>query len=89
MSVIHKQILRPGSNRLPFGAKPLHVHEQRGEVCVWYEQGPWEPVGSVTSSYALQVITTGGTVDLGWYYLGTAHLDSGSIVLHVYTRYGE
>lgn len=43
MKAIYKYILQPDDVckiEMPKGAKVIHVHEQRGEICLWAEVDP-------------------------------------------------
>jgi hypothetical protein len=62
---------------MPQGARLLHAHDQRGEVCVWAEVATDAP----TVFRKVLVIPTGGLCN-GAQYVGTAHL--GEFVFHVY-----
>lgn len=65
--------------KMPKGARLLTAAEQRGEVCVWAEVDP-------TARKVLRkvmAIPTGGLCT-GLSYVGTAHLQRGSLIFHVY-----
>lgn len=66
---------------MPAGARLLHVHEQRGQVCVWAEVDPLAP----KVLRKVLAIPTGGRA-VGVSYVGTAHLvyGGGNLVFHVY-----
>ena len=92
MKVIWKCTLDPvkgGRIEMPAGAKPLHVHEQSGEVRIWAECD----TDAATVTRLFGVIPTGNEVPNGS-YLGSVHIDdpaehgSLSYVFHIYD-YGE
>jgi hypothetical protein len=72
--------------RMPQGAKLLHVHEQKGQVCVWAECDPMKP----TALRHLEIVPTGNPLPQGGTYIGSAHVASMTmgmmLVFHVYDR---
>lgn len=66
---------------LPKGARLIHAHEQRGEICIWAEVELDAPM----VLRKIMAIPTGGLAT-GATYVGTAHLlDRGEcLVFHVY-----
>ena len=84
MRSVWKYTLRPGlqSFGIPQGAVILHVHEQLGLVCLWALVEPEER----QSERTFDVVATGQQFDLlgKCVYIGTVHLDGGSLVFHVF-----
>jgi len=84
MRVIYKYPLTPGDNmvKLPkTGAKILHVDNQHNTITMWIELDNTKP----TYERTFTVIPTGvAMVPDSMRYLGTAILDSGYKVWHVY-----
>lgn len=66
---------------MPKGAKVLSVHEQRGEICVW----ALVDINQPKTEYPFYVYVTGFhvTEDTSR-FLGTVHLEGGSLVFHVF-----
>lgn len=67
---------------LPADARVLHVHEQRGKICMWV-LGSWEqPVQLRT----FNCYGTGHELPEGEarVYCGTAHLPHAGLVIHVF-----
>ena len=86
---VYKIILRVTDRQvvvLPKSAKLLHVHEQRGEICVWYLKSIDDD--DELEDRTVHIIGTGhifGDVDRIT-YLGTAHLQDGELVFHVFVE---
>lgn len=82
-SVVYKQVLKRAplqTIEVPDGAQFLCVHDQRGEIVVWYRCEPTMPLVTKTIS----IVSTGheaGDVDQ-WRHLGTAFI--GEHVWHVF-----
>lgn len=68
------------SFKAPAGAELLTAREQHGSVCVWYRCDPSRPL----EQRRVEVCGTGWDGAPGGRYLGSAHLDSGAFVLHVF-----
>lgn len=64
---------------LPAGAKPLHVAEQAGQLCLWALVDPDKKLTKRT----FRVVGTGQSAPAKG-YVGTALLHGGSLVLHVF-----
>lgn len=81
---IWKFTMAPGTRTvdLPEGAQVLHVHEQRGEVCLWAMVDPQSMIESRT------FLVTGTGHDFSGVdktdYIGSVHLEGGSLVFHVF-----
>ena len=86
MKVVQKFNLNIGETTidLPLSAKIIHVGEQFGQLQLWVETTPGEP----TSPRYYRVFNTGQTIDnimgLEICHVGTAIMDGGSYVAHVY-----
>lgn len=67
---------------MPRGAKPLHVHEQDGTICLWALVDSTAPY----ARHRVVVICTGQPVLLTDEYVGSAHLfdEHGNLVFHVF-----
>lgn len=63
---------------MPEGAVPLHVDNQHGDVCVWFEVDTTKP----TKDIILYSVGTGWAVPEFAKYIGTVLL--GEFVWHVY-----
>lgn len=86
MITIHKYELVTGFNSIALhtGAKILDVHGQHGKLCVWAEVDTSKK-GAVKEFH---VFATGHEIpnkdELK--YIGTAHMDNGYLVWHVYIK---
>lgn len=85
MKSVWKFTLEPGHEvqaiKMPEGAVPLTAREQGKEVCLWAEVDP--RAHNVTRYF--EVIGTGWQVpERNRKYLGTAHLEGGALVFHVF-----
>lgn len=86
MITIHKLTLSPkrSSYSLPEGAELLCAREQHNQVCVWYKCDP----NAEQTDRKIVVFGTGHEIpkDLArrLKYLGTAMLEGGSLVFHVF-----
>lgn len=86
MKVVHKISLVPAPYRstvfLPEDAKVLRVSEQQGQVSVWYLADQTMPAKART----FQLVETGVSLpdDFVPAYVGTAILQGGSYVLHLF-----
>lgn len=66
---------------MPRDAEVLHVHEQNGTVCLWARV----VVGRAIKRRDFILCGTGHPVPpLDFPYIGTAHLNDGQLVLHVF-----
>jgi hypothetical protein len=84
---VWKYRMRPGVTELPIpeGARALCAREQFGEVCVWMLVDPAQtPVTRTFEIYGTdhQIVGTAA----GLTYLGTAFLEGGALVFHVFER---
>lgn len=68
---------------LPEGAKILHVHEQHGIGCVWFQFDPKNQ--NKNEKRTIVTVGTGWADKPGDNYLGTYHLPSG-LVFHVFEK---
>lgn len=100
MLTIHKYVLDENKNitevEMPAGAIILHVGEQCNRPCVWAKVRTDAPTGTPTIRvHRFLVVGTGREVkvddnDIPGYtcrelvYRGTAHLDGGSLIAHVF-----
>lgn len=86
MRTVHKFNLSIGETviDLPLSAKPVHVCEQYGQLQLWVETIPGEP----TFERHYRVFGTGHPIDdfqgLEITHVGTALMEGGSFVAHVY-----
>jgi hypothetical protein len=67
---------------VPEGAEILTAREQHGQVCIWFKCDPF--AAKVARRIAL--VGTGHPAPPDGRYLGSAHLDGGHLVLHVFER---
>lgn len=84
--LIHKYELDEGvcTFQLPVSAKPIHVAEQRGKLCVWVE---FEANDFARTEHTFEVVGTGVPFQKADFnHIGTVLLMGGSLVLHVYHR---
>jgi hypothetical protein len=84
MRAVWKFVLHPNANvMMPIGTKPLSVHAQGDDICLWAE------VETEANHEARRfiVVGTGHQVpqDAGA-FLGSAFLDDGRYVFHVFER---
>lgn len=84
MRTVHKYVLAQVVNRVSTfeSAKFLHVANQHDHVTVWAEVNTLERECMRT----LHVVGTGGEVPVGTGYVGTALMDEGRFVFHVYAE---
>ncbi len=88
MKSIHKYPL-PLSNTfslsMPVGARPLHVHHQHGEPCLWAMVDPIAP----PALYEFAFVGTGWQCpdEQEGTYIGTVHIDA--YVWHLFRLHGE
>lgn len=68
---------------MPKGARCIHVGEQYGNLCLWAIVDPGEP----TEPRAFRIAGTGHQIANAHceQYLGTVHLASGAVILHVFS----
>jgi hypothetical protein len=64
------------------GARVLCVQNQDNLPCIWFEVDPDAP----DERREFITVPTGGLVDLGAEYVGTAHGVEGWLVFHIYER---
>lgn len=87
MSVIWKTVLRPTNVQdveMPEGAEILCAREQHNQPCIWFRCDPNAP----KMMRRIAICGTGHAApdnDQGR-YLGTAHLERGALILHVFER---
>jgi hypothetical protein len=85
--VVWKYSLPKAANdvEMPSGAVVLTVAEQHNEICLWAKVDP--AAGRVTRTF--QVVGTGhAELDGTETYLGSAQLNNGNFVFHVFERVG-
>ena len=85
MKTIWKYTLDPNDLKInmPIGARILTAREQRDRICVWAEVHD----DSHTEQRNFVVVATGQEMPEGILkYLGTASLNSGALIFHVYER---
>lgn len=67
---------------MPYGAKVLYAREQYSQICIWALVDPKE---QLTYPYGIRIAGTGHPIDEeNLEYLGSAHLDEGSLIIHVF-----
>lgn len=70
---------------MPSGATVLAVAEQHNEICLWAKVNPANP----KATRVFQVVGTGhAELDGTEAYLGSAQLNNGNFVFHVFERVG-
>jgi hypothetical protein len=73
---------------MPKGAKVLHVHQQLGVPCIWAQVDTSQPL--VERNF--ETFGTGHemptfiTLDFAYVYVGTYHLQNGSLVFHIFEK---
>jgi hypothetical protein len=68
---------------MPRGATVLSVHEQYGDVCLWAYVEPAKP----SEDRLFEVVGTGWDLPpADRRHVGTAHIDNGRLVFHVFER---
>jgi hypothetical protein len=81
---IWKAVLKPtGIQELefPVGAEFLCAHEQHEKICIWFRVNPDQ---KVTERRKIAIIGTGHPAPADGRYLGSAFLNGGLLVLHVF-----
>jgi hypothetical protein len=82
---VWKWVLSPrdlSTIQVPTGAKFLHVGEQTGCICIWALVDPAE---TKREERTLRIAGTGHNISNGKFnYIGTVHLDGGSLIFHVF-----
>jgi len=69
---------------LPENSEILHVGEQFNKICLWYRCDPH----AKKITHSITIVGTGATApdaDEG-HYVGTAPLNGGALILHVFKR---
>lgn len=67
---------------LPYGAEVLYAREQFDDIYVWALVDQEE---DLRYPYGIRIAGTGHPIDdEGLQYLGSAHLDGGSLIIHVF-----
>lgn len=81
MATIWKAIIKPDRQTFdaPKGAELLTAREQGGDICVWFRCDPTQP----KEKRRVIVCGTGHDAPAGR-YLGSAHLEGGAFVFHVF-----
>jgi hypothetical protein len=84
MNTVHKYVLQtPVSSVDTYeGARFLHVANQHEQICVWAEVNTLERECVRT----LFIVGTGHEVPKGADYIGSALVDGGSFVFHIYAE---
>ena len=86
MTVIWKATLQPIDVQqimVPVGAEMLCAREQFDHICVWYRCEPTAPLAPRT----LAVVGTGNPApEADGRYLGTASLQGGQLMFHIFER---
>jgi len=79
---IWKWSLKPGKPvEMPRGAQILSAQAQHGELCIWAAVDPSQP----TETRHFNVVGTGCPFNMEHQrYIGTAQLEGGFLVLHVF-----
>ncbi|MBY9045601.1 DUF7352 domain-containing protein, partial [Pseudomonas fluorescens] len=67
---------------VPEGAEMLTAREQHGQICIWFKCDP----GALKVKRRIALVGTGYPAPDDARYLGSAHLDGGHLVLHVFER---
>ena len=84
MITIWKTVLRLETQqviRVPAGAGLLCAREQKGQICVWYK---CNDKITVMESRTILIIGTGNEAPVAGRYLGTASLEDGTYMYHVF-----
>ena len=69
--------------QIPQGAKPLHVREQRGTMCMWLLVDTEKP--KERRIFVIQGTGHELSIDTDKaVYIGTAFMDSGNFVFHIF-----
>lgn len=71
---------------MPSGAQILNVREQGNTICLWAEV----QTENKTEERVIEVFPTGSSIQTGVArsYLGSAHINNGELVFHVYEQWG-
>jgi hypothetical protein len=70
---------------IPAGAEFLTAREQHGKICVWFRCSPDNP----PRPRKIVICGTGHPCRRDDEYIGTAFLNEGAFVLHVFERQGS
>ena len=85
MKTIWKVVLRPvivQDIQVPVGAEILCAREQYEKICIWFRCDPDAAIEKRT----IAIIGTGAEAPDDGRYLGTASLDSGNLIFHVFEK---
>ena len=86
MLTIWKTQLLPAGRQtiqVPAGAELLTAREQRDDICVWYHCHSDRPL----EDREIAIVGTGHeAVGSGWRYVGSASLQGGAFIFHVFER---
>lgn len=84
MRTVHKYVLSNPQNAVSTyeRARFLHVANQHDQITVWAEVNTMERECRRT----LHIVGTGGEVPAGTEYVGSALMDGGRFVFHVYVK---
>jgi len=70
---------------VPEGAELLTAREQHEQVCVWFKCDPL----NLKIKRRIALVGTGHPAPDGARYVGSAHLQGGSLILHVFERVSQ
>ena len=90
MKTIWKFTLQPDNliMRMPLDAKILHVDEQHGSICLWAEVDDKQP----REKRVFEICGTGHEMieqmGISREYIGTAKMQGGTFIFHVYEYTG-
>lgn len=89
MNTIWKYVLQPQNLtiKIPKGATILTAREQNNEICIWAEVNP----ANMQKDYSFEIFGTGDkiitdNIGIERQYVGTAFINDGKFVFHVYYR---
>lgn len=86
---VWKATLKPANVQpvqVPRGAEFLCAREQHEQICVWFRCDPAQPM----EARDIAIVGTGnGAPDADGRYLGTASLQGGALMFHVFERLPE
>ncbi len=84
MKAVWKFELHPFSSlSMPVGAKPLSVHAQNGNICLWAEVD----TDAEKESRKFVIVGTGHPVPVeAGVFIGSALLNDGALVFHVFEK---
>lgn len=85
MFTVHKQVLKQHDIQwieVPYKAQVLLAKEQYDQICIWY----WCEPSATKEMRRIAIVGTGGLAPdpTDWTWIGTAMIDMGHLVYHIF-----